>query len=450
MNLVFLDACRDNPLTRSFARALPATRAVSVGSGLTAVDAGRGTLIAFATAPNKVAFDGKGRNSPFTAALLKHIRTPGLDIAFVMRRVTADVETASGGTQVPWVHASLTTDVMLKRGEGTTTLPLPPAGTPGPSADEITWSMLKDTKDIEQLRRFLQQFPASAQKTEVENRIASLGQAGSSQFTTPPALRAEPPQKALPKELSIAPEILRKIESDPLFANGPPISVRTYSYDQLSGSTVNGVRVTTNYNNESSVEWLRPGLVQEDTTMQWSSVMRSMTVTSTSHTKSFGAANGLVSLGYQSSFRTKNPLTKTMSGTSGIKLVNISNMRGVIFPLQIGNRFSYEATYQTTSSYERSDEQTTEYSCEFTKKFEAKRFHTKLGGSAYLLTCDERTVYKRNKSLNRNSQSKTIFFDDLGISVRVDPTFPKEQIIQTFFENNATETAALKSFDLVR
>ena len=139
-----------------------------------------------------------------------------------------------------------------------------------------------------------------------------------------------------------------------------------------------------------------------------------------------------------------------MSGTSGNKLVNISNMRGVIFPLQIGNRFSYEATYQTTSSYEQSDEQTTEYSCEFTKKFEAKRFHTKLGGSAYLLTCDERTVYKRNKSLNSNSQSKTIFFDDLGISVRVDPTFPKEQIIQTFFENNATETATLKSFDLVR
>lgn len=294
VNLVFLDACRDNPLTRSFARALPSTRAVSVGSGLTAVDAGRGTLIAFATAPNKVAFDGRGRNSPFTAALLKHIRTPGLDIAFVMRRVTADVETASGGTQVPWVHASLTTDVMLKRGEGTTVLPLPPVGTPGPAADEITWSLLKDTKDIEQLRRFLQQFPASARKTEAENRIASLGQAGSSQFTAPPALRAEPPQKALPKELSIAPEILHKIESDPLFANGPPISVRTYSYDQLSGSTVNGVRVITNYNNESSVEWLRPGLVQEDTTMQWSSVMRSMTVTSTSHTKSFGVANGLV------------------------------------------------------------------------------------------------------------------------------------------------------------
>jgi uncharacterized caspase-like protein len=101
VNLVFLDACRDNPLTRTLARALPAARAVSVASGLTAVDAGRGTLIAFATAPNKIALDGRERNSPFTAALLRHIRTPGLDIAFVMRRVTADVEAATTGAQVP-------------------------------------------------------------------------------------------------------------------------------------------------------------------------------------------------------------------------------------------------------------------------------------------------------------------------------------------------------------
>jgi uncharacterized caspase-like protein len=120
VNLVFLDACRDNPLTRKFAQALPNSRAVTVGRGLAAVgskaghaDAGRGILIAFATAPDKVALDGGGRNSPFTASLLRHIRTPGLDIALVMRRVTADVESATGGRQSPWVHASLSVDVPL-------------------------------------------------------------------------------------------------------------------------------------------------------------------------------------------------------------------------------------------------------------------------------------------------------------------------------------------------
>jgi hypothetical protein len=121
VNLVFLDACRDNPLARSFARALPATRSGTVASGLSSVEAGRGTLIAFATAPNKVALDGRGRNSPFTGALVKHIGTPNLDIAFVMRRVTADVEVASNGAQIPWVHASLTKDVVLKAGTGAAT-----------------------------------------------------------------------------------------------------------------------------------------------------------------------------------------------------------------------------------------------------------------------------------------------------------------------------------------
>jgi uncharacterized caspase-like protein len=129
VNLVFLDACRDNPLTRKLVQVLPDSRAVTVGRGLAPVgrgagsaDAGRGILIAFATAPDKVALDGSGRNSPFTASLLRHIRTPGLDIALVMRRVTADVEAVTAGRQSPWVHASLTVDV-----------PLVPAATPGDS-----------------------------------------------------------------------------------------------------------------------------------------------------------------------------------------------------------------------------------------------------------------------------------------------------------------------------
>src|SRR5262249_38807328 len=90
VNLIFLDACRDNPLARSFARSL-GTRSASVGQGLAMVQSAIGTMIAYATQPDAVAFDGSGRNSPFTNALLKHIATPGLDIGVVMRRVRADV-----------------------------------------------------------------------------------------------------------------------------------------------------------------------------------------------------------------------------------------------------------------------------------------------------------------------------------------------------------------------
>ena len=68
VNLVFLDACRDNPLSRSLANAL-GTRSVAVGRGLAPVDAATGTLISYATKDGNTAADGAGRNSPFTTAL---------------------------------------------------------------------------------------------------------------------------------------------------------------------------------------------------------------------------------------------------------------------------------------------------------------------------------------------------------------------------------------------
>ncbi|MFD2182482.1 tetratricopeptide repeat protein [Rhodoplanes azumiensis] len=112
VNLVFLDACRDNPLSRSLARSL-GTRSATVGTGLASIQSALGTMIAYATQPDNVALDGEGRNSPFTTALLKHIGTPGVDIGTIMRRVRAEVVTATREKQVPWDHSSLIGDVVL-------------------------------------------------------------------------------------------------------------------------------------------------------------------------------------------------------------------------------------------------------------------------------------------------------------------------------------------------
>lgn len=196
VNLVFLDACRDNPLTRTFARNLPATRAANVGSGLNAIEAGRGTMIAFSTAPNKVALDGQGRNSPFTTALLKHIRTPGLDIAFVMRRVTADVERSSGGTQVPWVHASLISDVTLAAGDSKAANQIPPPPAPGPSNDEVAWNFVRGSESIEELRRFKTTFPSSKFRVEADTRIAALESV--QRASKPPAINQAPQGNRIP------------------------------------------------------------------------------------------------------------------------------------------------------------------------------------------------------------------------------------------------------------
>ncbi len=109
INLVFLDACRDNPLARSLARNM-GTRSAAVGTGLAAVQTGSGTLIAYATQPGNVAEDGVSRNSPFTAALLEHIKTPGVEVRQMLTRVRASVRQTTNGRQIPWDHSSLESD----------------------------------------------------------------------------------------------------------------------------------------------------------------------------------------------------------------------------------------------------------------------------------------------------------------------------------------------------
>jgi tetratricopeptide (TPR) repeat protein len=113
-NIILLDACRDNPLARSFASHLPATRSAAVATGLAAYSAvGTGTLIAYATAPGQTALDGQGKDSPFTTSLLHFLPTPGLEIRQMLTRVRAEVAAQTGNRQIPWDNSSLMGDVVL-------------------------------------------------------------------------------------------------------------------------------------------------------------------------------------------------------------------------------------------------------------------------------------------------------------------------------------------------
>jgi hypothetical protein len=128
-NLVFLDACRDNPLARNLARSM-GTRSASVSQGLAQVQTGVGTFISYSTQPGNVALDGTGSNSPFTAALVKGLRTTDRNLTSVMVEVRKDVLAATGGKQVPWDHSSLTGDFYfhLAAAPGTLARPSIPAG----------------------------------------------------------------------------------------------------------------------------------------------------------------------------------------------------------------------------------------------------------------------------------------------------------------------------------
>jgi uncharacterized caspase-like protein len=123
VRLVFLDACRDNPLAKAFGEA-----GGDVSGGLAEIQiesSGDGTLVAFATSPNEVAYDGAGEHSPFASALLAHLGEANLPLTAAMTRVTGDVVKATGGLQRPWVNLSLTDEVILNQ----VAEPEPPAET---------------------------------------------------------------------------------------------------------------------------------------------------------------------------------------------------------------------------------------------------------------------------------------------------------------------------------
>ncbi|MBT8078874.1 MAG: caspase family protein [Gammaproteobacteria bacterium] len=101
LNIVILDACRNNPFARSFR---------SARNGLASIDAPSGSLIAYATAPGSVAADGSGRNGLYTANLLRAMQVPGLGLEQVFKRVRVAVREATDGLQTPWENTSLEGD----------------------------------------------------------------------------------------------------------------------------------------------------------------------------------------------------------------------------------------------------------------------------------------------------------------------------------------------------
>lgn len=109
LNIVILDACRNNPFERSFR---------SAARGLARMEAPRGTLVAYATAPGDVAYDGDGQNSPYTAALTAAMRQPGHKVEDTFKLVRLSVMDATEERQVPWESSSLTGDFYFGGADG--------------------------------------------------------------------------------------------------------------------------------------------------------------------------------------------------------------------------------------------------------------------------------------------------------------------------------------------
>jgi hypothetical protein len=110
-NIIILDACRNNPFERAWTRSL-------TPRGLAPVNAPKGTLIAYATSPGQVAFDGDGINGAYTTALLQHMDAVDCSIEIMLKRVRNTLSASTHGKQISWEHTSLSMEFFFNRSVG--------------------------------------------------------------------------------------------------------------------------------------------------------------------------------------------------------------------------------------------------------------------------------------------------------------------------------------------
>ncbi|MGP3698916.1 caspase family protein [Rhodobacter sp. NSM] len=205
LNLVLLDACRNNPfvaIPKGDATSIE-TRAISIGAsreaverglkdlaeasrgGLAEMSAGRGeTLISFATAPGTVAFDGSGRHSPYTTSLAASIDEPGLEIVDLFRRVRGEVREVTEGQQIAWTTSTLESRFYFKPAIDDLRLATTGMGTdsdtlgelpPRRVVDRTFWRSIRDTSRLDAFAAYVRTMPGGAFVEEAKARIRELG-----------------------------------------------------------------------------------------------------------------------------------------------------------------------------------------------------------------------------------------------------------------------------------
>ncbi len=205
-NLIFLDACRDNPLAEALSRTMNgSTRSLGATPGALAqmeVNHGAlGTGIAFATEPGRVAADGDGQHSPFTEALLRHIGAPNTPITSVMNRVTGDVWEASSQTQRPWFNQSFTADIVLNpvaevpvAAEPAAPAPAETAAAPAPASDDerFMFEIARESGLAADYQAYLDFYPQGRYAPFARNMIERLRMAkAAAEVPTAPTTPAE-------------------------------------------------------------------------------------------------------------------------------------------------------------------------------------------------------------------------------------------------------------------
>jgi hypothetical protein len=184
IGIVFLDACRDNPLANTLSGSK--TRSLMSSRGLAPVQTGEGLFIGYATQPDNVASDGNGPNSPFTTAMLHHLETPGYDIEMLMRRVRDDVIAATDHAQVPWSNSSLSSEGFSFKPSDVTGSPvanIPPD--PERQLELELWRSIGDSTDPSLLEGYLRRYPKGIFSDIAKSRLNGLDKKSKSTSVQP-------------------------------------------------------------------------------------------------------------------------------------------------------------------------------------------------------------------------------------------------------------------------
>jgi hypothetical protein len=220
VNLVFLDACRDNPFAQQLARSMGSTRSTSVGRGLAVIEAPAGSLVVYATDPDQVALDGDGAHSPFTAALLAHIDTPGLSVSDMMIEVRNDVLSATQNKQRPHEDNTLTSKFYFAptvEVADATTGPTPSSGTTvaapivQPVDKEVVfWQSIQNSNSPAQFQAYLDQYPngtfaalARARIEELKTKPAEVSRSSDQVAALPSADTTVPPAEEVERSIGM-------------------------------------------------------------------------------------------------------------------------------------------------------------------------------------------------------------------------------------------------------
>ena len=157
LNVIILDACRNNPFARSFR---------SGQKGLAKMDAPVGSILAYSTSPGSVAADGSGRNGLYTSYILKHMKEPGLKIEDMFKKVRLGVSKESGKKQTPWESSSLMGDFYFAtKKRGVSVVAAPAAKTPYNEADT---GLATERKQLEQERMELERLKMALEREKLD------------------------------------------------------------------------------------------------------------------------------------------------------------------------------------------------------------------------------------------------------------------------------------------